>query len=148
MLNKKLDLSPKLNTPIYLQQKPGEYEEEYSPGAQTSLVQAKTKTASSQSWGSVSQVLSSSTGGNSLSAPVRNRVEPVLGQGMEHVRVYSDAQANEAASSINARAFTHQDDIYLGRGESENDVYLMAHEVTHVVQQNNYTTNQSSNTTS
>ena len=137
---KKPDLSPRLNTPIYLQRKPGKYEEEHSPATQTRPVQAKTKTASSQCRGSVSQVLSASTGGKSLSAQVRNRVEPVLGQSMEHVRVHDDTQANEAASAINARAFTHQHDIYLGQGESENDVHLMAHEVTHVVQQNKTST--------
>ena len=36
---------------------------------------------------------------------------------------------------IRARAFTHRHDIYLRQGESEQDRRLMAHELTHVVQQ-------------
>ena len=137
---KKPDVPSKLNTPLYLQRMTGGYGEEDSQGTQTHPVQAKTKKASTYSSGSVSQALKSSTGGKSLSAQVRNRVEPVLGFGMAHVRVHDDTQANEAVSSINARAFTHQDDIYLGQGESADDVFLMAHEATHVVQQSKTST--------
>lgn len=137
---KKSDVPSKLNTPLYLQRMPGEYEEENSQDTQTSPVQTKTKTAPAESRRAVSQALMSSTGGKSLTSHVRNRVEPVLGHGMEHVRVHDDTQANEAVSSINARAFTHQDDIYLGQGESADDVFLMAHEASHVVQQSKAST--------
>jgi hypothetical protein len=39
------------------------------------------------------------------------------------------------ARRVGARAFTYGDGIWLGKGESEGDTHLMAHELTHVVQQ-------------
>lgn len=73
--------------------------------------------------------------GSALSPGVRSRVEPVLGSDLGPVRVHHDARAREAAGSIQARAFTQGADIWLGPGESPNDLGLMAHEATHVVQQ-------------
>jgi len=77
----------------------------------------------------------SSGGGSPLPGRVRSRIEPVLGWDLRQVQVHSDAKANLAARSIQAKAFTHRNDIYLGRGQSASDVGLMAHEATHVVQQ-------------
>ncbi|GJL83482.1 MAG: hypothetical protein DHS20C01_31160 [marine bacterium B5-7] len=51
------------------------------------------------------------------------------------MRVHSDAAAQDTARSLNARAFTHGSNIWLGPGESQQDTGLMAHEATHVVQQ-------------
>ena len=73
--------------------------------------------------------------GAPLSDGVRGRIEPALGHDLSGVRVHSDSRANEAASSINAKAFTHGNHIWLGPGESTDDVALMAHEATHTVQQ-------------
>ena len=39
------------------------------------------------------------------------------------------------AANLGALALTHKSDIWLGRGSSENDRSLMAHELTHVLQQ-------------
>jgi|GEM_PF-6411677 len=65
----------------------------------------------------------------------RSQIEPVLGTDLSHVRVHTDSQAQKAARSIHAKAFTHQNHIYLGEGQSPTDVALMAHESTHVMQQ-------------
>ncbi len=65
----------------------------------------------------------------------RAKIEPVVASDLGHVRVHDDGIANRAAGEINARAFTHGSHIYLGAGESANDLGLMAHETTHVVQQ-------------
>jgi len=73
--------------------------------------------------------------GSPLSSHVRERIEPVLGADLAHVRVHDNPLANEAAESINAKAFTHQNHIWLGPQQSADDVRLMAHEATHVVQQ-------------
>jgi hypothetical protein len=72
--------------------------------------------------------------GAPLSPTVRGRVEPALGADLGAVRVHADAGA-AATRAIQARAFTHGQDIWLGAGESPNDLGLMAHEATHVVQQ-------------
>jgi len=84
---------------------------------------------------SVTNVLGSSRGGAPLADTVRSRVEPVLGADLSGVRVHDDATARGASQSISARAFTHQNNIYLGPGESANNLSLMAHEATHTVQQ-------------
>jgi hypothetical protein len=80
--------------------------------------------------------ISNKGAGHPISLATRNAIEPHMGADLSAARVHNDSAANKAASSINARAFTHGNDIFLGRGESENDARLMAHEATHVVQQN------------
>jgi len=74
-------------------------------------------------------------GGAPLSSGLRTQVEPLLGYDLGHVRVHQDGRAHEAARDLSARAFTHREHIWLGRGERADDVSLMAHELTHVVQQ-------------
>ena len=49
------------------------------------------------------------------------------------MRVHGGAQAGAAADALSARAFTVGSDVYLGHGEA-GDQKLMAHELTHVVQ--------------
>jgi hypothetical protein len=73
--------------------------------------------------------------GEPLSSSTRGTLESSMGSDLSDVRVHNDTQAHEAANTLNARAFTHQNDIWLGSGESQSDTRLMAHEATHVVQQ-------------
>ena len=74
-------------------------------------------------------------GARPLSPQTRAFMEPRFGADFSGVRVHAGHQAEAAASRLNARAFTHGRDVWLGRGESEGDRRLMAHELTHVVQQ-------------
>ena len=73
--------------------------------------------------------------GEPLKQPVRNSMERSLGVDLGDVRVHSSANAHGAARSLHARAFTHRNHIWLGSGESQADLKLMAHETTHVLQQ-------------
>jgi len=75
------------------------------------------------------------TGGTPLSTSMRKYMEPRFGKDFSHVRIHSDRSAQDTASQIQARAFTHGSDIWLGKGTAESDKRLMAHELTHVVQQ-------------
>lgn len=70
-----------------------------------------------------------------MSPSVRDRIEPVLGADLSHVRIHADASAHDSARALRARAFTHANHIWLGRGESAEDLSLIAHEATHVLQQ-------------
>jgi hypothetical protein len=70
-----------------------------------------------------------------LAGHVRNRIEPVLGTDLSHVRVHSDLSTQESARGLGAEAFTYQDHIWLGQNQSAEDVELMAHESAHVAQQ-------------
>jgi Domain of unknown function (DUF4157) len=73
--------------------------------------------------------------GRPLSPATRSFMEPRFGEDFGDVRVHEDPATGQAAAEIRARAFTYQSDIYLGARETEQDHRLMAHELTHVVQQ-------------
>ncbi len=81
------------------------------------------------------QAVDSKGSGRPLDSGVRSRIESSLGADIGHVRVHDDPSARAAASALNARAFTHGSDIWMGPGESSSDVHLMAHEAAHVIQQ-------------
>jgi hypothetical protein len=74
-------------------------------------------------------------GGVPLVPGVRDTLERRMGRDFGHVRTHQDTAASEMAVELGARAFTHKNHIWLGRGESPANLRLMAHEVTHVVQQ-------------
>ncbi|MEA2563866.1 MAG: hypothetical protein QOH06_5370 [Acidobacteriota bacterium] len=71
--------------------------------------------------------------GRPLPASERAFFEPRFGRDFSNVRLHSGPAAGELARSVHARAFTLGDSIVLGPGESGRD--LLAHELTHVVQQ-------------
>lgn len=79
--------------------------------------------------------------GQPLSATSRSFMEPRFGADFGQVRLHTDNAAQQAAAQIQARAFTYGSHIWLGRGESESDQRLMAHELTHVVQQSSAPSN-------
>ena len=73
--------------------------------------------------------------GEPLKPNVKHRLEASLGVDVNGVRVHSDGNAQAAARALRARAFTHRNHIFLGAGQSQHDLNLMAHEGTHVLQQ-------------
>jgi len=83
----------------------------------------------------VSQTIRSPGAGEPMEPTVRDAVETGTGFDMGDVRVHRDGAAHKASRTLQARAFTHGSDIWLGPGESPSDTRLMAHEATHVVQQ-------------
>ncbi|MEO7891574.1 MAG: DUF4157 domain-containing protein [Vicinamibacterales bacterium] len=78
-------------------------------------------------------------GGSALPVAARAFYEPRFGADFSQVRVHTDARAAGAAKAINAKAFTVGRDIVFGAGqygpESRDGQRLLAHELTHVVQQ-------------
>ncbi len=83
----------------------------------------------------VKSTINTPGGGAPLSETVRSRIEPVLRADLSAVRVHTDRTAQTASRSLNAAAFTHRNNIFLGKGQRPTDIQLMAHEATHVVQQ-------------
>jgi hypothetical protein len=90
---------------------------------------------SSSTLESTSDIQLSESGGQSLSLSTRQFMEPRFGTDFGHVRLHSDNHAHRTASQIHARAFTYGNHIWLGKGESEQNQSLIAHELVHVVQQ-------------
>jgi hypothetical protein len=79
--------------------------------------------------------IASPTGGQPLPEGLQSQMESSLGADFSQVRVHDNAQDQADAGRLNAKAFTHGEHIWLGAGESTSDRKLMAHELTHVVQQ-------------
>ncbi len=73
--------------------------------------------------------------GRPLPEGLQARLEPQLGADLSGVRVHDTEQDQADAQAISARAFTKGKHIWLGPGESPSDTKLMAHELTHVMQQ-------------
>ena len=77
--------------------------------------------------------------GGSLDAGTRERMGPALGDSLGDVRVHTDDTADALARSVSARAFTTGSDLYFAKGEyspgSSGGDRLLAHELSHVVQQ-------------
>ena len=90
----------------------------------------------------LSSYLSSSKGnGSPLSLDTRSFMENAFSTDFKNVRIHTDSKASEMSKGINAKAFTYGSDIYFGNGQYEPDgndgKKLLAHELTHVVQQIN-----------
>lgn len=82
----------------------------------------------------VESVLSSP--GSPLPTTARSFMESRLGQDFSHIRVHTDQRARESAAAVQARAYTVGNNIVFGNGEHPSgDQRLLAHELTHVVQQ-------------
>ncbi len=85
----------------------------------------------------VQQVLESQ--GQSLDPATRAFMEPRLGRDFGQVQIHRDAQAAASARAIDARAYTLGPHVVFGAGQFAPDTLagqrLLAHELTHVVQQ-------------
>jgi hypothetical protein len=79
-------------------------------------------------------------GGQALDAGVRMQMESAFGADFGAVRAHTGAEAHSLNQAVNAVAFTTGRDIFFRQGEynpsSSNGRELLAHELTHVVQQN------------
>lgn len=77
--------------------------------------------------------------GRPLPESARNYFEPRFGYDFSQVRVHTDAGAAKSAQTVNAQAYTLGRDIIFGNGnyspETTPGRHLLAHELTHVVQQ-------------
>ncbi|MEH1949465.1 MAG: DUF4157 domain-containing protein [Nostoc sp.] len=78
--------------------------------------------------------------GQPLADDIKHPMEQAFGADFGSVRVHTDAQSNRLNESIQARAFTTGQDVFFRQGEyspgSNAGKELLAHELTHVVQQN------------
>src|SRR6478736_7296695 len=86
---------------------------------------------------SVNQALASP--GTPLEPALRQDMEQRFGYDFSHVRVHTDAAAEESAQNVNARAYTVGYDMVFGSGQyapkTNEGRRLIAHELTHVAQQ-------------
>lgn len=79
------------------------------------------------------------TGGKPMDERERSFFEPRFGRDFSAVRLHTDVRAARSASNLNAHAYTYGNDIVFGANRYAPNTAagkkLMAHELTHVVQQ-------------
>ncbi|HRQ50791.1 MAG TPA: DUF4157 domain-containing protein, partial [Agriterribacter sp.] len=87
--------------------------------------------------------------GNPLPENTKRQFENAFGTDFSNVRLHTDNRAAEMNRDLNAQAFTHGSDIYFDTGkyspDSSGGKHLLAHELTHVVQQGGTVQNRLSN---
>ena len=85
--------------------------------------------------GDVNRAVAQPGAGRPLPLAVRSFMEPRFGVDFSDVRIHDGPADRRNAERIGARAFTHRNHIWMGEGESVDNRRLLAHELTHVVQQ-------------
>ncbi len=110
------------------------------PQEEEDLLQRAGGTAGFAAGSDVEEDIRASRGrGSALPAATQTFMEPRFGADFSQVRVHTDAQANQLNRQLSARAFTTGHDIYFRQGAyapgSASGQELLAHELTHVVQQ-------------
>jgi len=85
-----------------------------------------------------------SSSGQSLPQELRSYYEPRFGYDFSKVKLHTDAMAAKSAQSVNALAYTTGTNIVFNNGEyspgTKTGQHLLAHELTHVVQQSGTST--------
>ncbi len=78
-------------------------------------------------------------GGNPLPESTRTQMESSIGADFSNVRVHTGGEAVQLSQDLSAHAFTHGSDVYFNSGkfspDTEGGRHLLAHELTHTVQQ-------------
>lgn len=87
----------------------------------------------------LSQAIQSTRGGKPLDSDVRANMEQKFGTSFADVRIHANPHADQLNRALDARAFTKGRDIFFRQGEYQPGTAggdrLLAHELTHVVQQ-------------
>lgn len=133
--------------PVQKMEAPGMKEEEKpvqtmgEPGKEEEKpVQAKSQPGARPAAPSLGNRLSQKEGnGNPLPKNVRSEMEHSFGVDFNGVNIHTDSEAIQMNRELGAQAFTHGRDVYFNSGkfspEQSEGKHLLAHELTHVVQQ-------------
>jgi Domain of unknown function (DUF4157) len=130
-----------------MQRQPEKEEEEklqrqVGPGVEEVKLQAKAGAGGARLTGDATEgaIRALQGGGQPLPESVRAYIEPRMGYDFTGVQIHTDGHAAQLARSVDALAFTVGRDIVFGAGqyrpETNEGKRLLAHELTHVVQQN------------
>ena len=88
-----------------------------------------------------SKIEKSSGKGNTLPRNTLTEMSRSFGTDFSNVKIHADSEAVQMNRELGAQAFTHGNDIFFNSGKFNTDTadgkQLLAHELTHVVQQNN-----------
>ena len=102
-------------------------------------MKAENGSASTASSALSSQIESSKGSGQALPEHTRSEMESSFGADFSGVRVHTGQEAVQMNQGLSAQAFTHGNNVYFNEGkyspDSNSGKHLLAHELTHVVQQ-------------
>lgn len=105
------------------------------------IAQRQPATFSSSGGDSDGEAPPSDSPGQPLDKATRDFMEPRFGHDFSDVRVHTDSRAADSAQALQANAYTTGRDIYFASGmyapASQEGQHLLAHELTHTVQQEN-----------
>jgi hypothetical protein len=86
-----------------------------------------------------SKLNKSKGGGNKLDKNTKQEMESGFGADFSNVKIHTDSNAEQMSQEIGAQAFTNGNDVYFNKGkynpDSKEGKHLLAHELTHTVQQ-------------
>jgi len=132
----KNNVGRKSQTPLYLQRL---HSKSGFDSFQSPVIQNKeSNNTAKDTHENITTTIQNPSGGSVIPEPIKNRIEPVLNIDLGHVKVHQSESADQATKSLNARAFTNKNNIWLAKNESANNLHLMAHEATHVFQQQSF----------
>ncbi len=105
----------------------------------STAARAKSETPITQSNGSKTELNSVKGNGFKLPKDTRSLMESGFGADFRGVKIHTDDSAVKMSRELNSQAFTCGKDIYFNKGKynpnSSNGKLLLAHELTHVIQQ-------------
>ncbi|WP_448265574.1 eCIS core domain-containing protein [Nostoc sp. DSM 114159] len=106
-----------------------------------SILQGRDARGAGEASTDVESAINSARGsGQALDAGLQRSMARAMGADFSGVKVHTDSQADQLNQSIQAKAFTTGQDVFFRQGEynpgSRGGQELIAHELTHVVQQN------------
>lgn len=104
------------------------------------IIQTKSENGELSTTSSFQNQLNSSKGcGSAMPSATNYFMSSAFGSDFSHVRFHADSRAHQMNKDIHAKAFTHGSDIYFSNGAYNPTTYsgirLMAHELTHIIQQ-------------
>jgi len=85
------------------------------------------------------QIESAAGKGNPMSRQTTHEMQHKFGVDFSHVNIHTGTSAIQMSKELGAQAFTHKNDVFFNAGkynpDTSNGKHLLAHELTHVVQQ-------------
>jgi len=129
----------KMDAPKKEEEKPIQKQEAPKKEEEKPVQKKDASSPSTASPGVTAQLESSSGKGRPLPQKTMREMSTSIGADFKDVRIHDDSEAVSMNEELQAHAFTHGKDVYFNRGKfdpnSSQGKFLLAHELTHVVQQ-------------
>lgn len=117
-----------------------EEKEDIQRKPETSFLQAKANDAAPVTDTVADSIQSSKGSGSAMDGHTGSFMQRRFGVDFSNVRIHTGTEAVQMSRELNAKAFTTGNDIYFNEGQyqpgSDSGKHLLAHELTHVIQQN------------